>query len=238
MEVEQTPVVSDQTTTNKEIFPNNIPVSPQPKKSKKVLYEILFLLILLLGSVGYCIFRLPLFEDFIRDGGKTPQTFPTTPTQTAIPTSTLDVTADWNVYKSTPFSFSFLYPSTLTLYDQLKQIGDNLLLQNFQALPNRKEVSSDFQLVLSVSKDEGKTLEEYPKLWEKDFGSLPSEKLLIGNVNAIKGFSGQKYLAVPTVWLINSGYLYTIQLSTPESTNKNLFDQILSTFKFTDQTTD
>lgn len=122
----------------------------------------------------------------------------------------------------------------MTLYDQLEHVGDNLLLQNYQDLPERKEIPSDFQLVLSVNKDEGKALEEYPKLEEKEFGNLPSEKVLIGNVSAIKGFSGQKYQAVPTVWLINDGYLYTFQLSMPESTNKDLFDQILSTFKFTD----
>lgn len=107
------------------------------------------------------------------------------------------------------------------------------MLQNFKDIPGRKENSSDFQLVLFINQDDGKALEEYPKSWEEELGKLPTEKLLIDGVNAIGGYSGQKYQAVPTVWIKNSGYLYNLQLSTPESTNKEFFDQILSTLTFT-----
>ena len=152
------------------------------------------------------------------------------------PSLAIDSTVGWKNYQNSLFGFSFLYPQELILYDQLKQVGDNLLLQNYRDVPNRKIDPSDFQLVLSVSKDEGKSLEEYPKLWESELGKLPTERVLIGNIDAIKGFSGQKYKAVPTVWVKNHGYLYSFQLSILESSNKELFDLILSTFKFIDQT--
>src|SRR3989344_660851 len=103
----------------------------------------------------------------------------------------------------------------------------NQLLQNFDGSKPRQETASDFQLALFVSKDDGTSLENYPKQWEGEFGKLQTETITIGGIKAIKGFSGQKYRVVPTVWFTLTNILYTIQLSNPNSTNKSWFDQIL-----------
>jgi len=158
-------------------------------------------------------------------------------TQTSpTPTATSDPIADWKTYINDKFSFEFKYPEEAGyLYDQLKQIGDNLLLQNFQDKPGRQASTKDFQISLYVSENKGVKLEDYPKLWEKELGTIPTSKLTVGDETAIKGLSGQKAQAVPTVWFIHDNLVYTIQLSTPNSDDKAWFDQILSTFKFLEQ---
>jgi hypothetical protein len=143
---------------------------------------------------------------------------------------TADPKANWKTYSNSQFGFQLMYPTELTyLYDQLKQVGDNLLLQNFNGSKPRKEESSDFQMVLYVSNDTGLGLEKVVKNSENKIIS----NITIGGEKAIKGTSIQKYEEVPTVWVKHSGYLFTIQLSTPKTTNFSLFDQILSTFQFT-----
>lgn len=141
------------------------------------------------------------------------------------------LTKDWKTFSNNDYKFLFRYPKELTnLYDQLS--GGNLLLQNFDGSNPLKELISDFQLTLSVSKYDGTALESYPKNWESDLGKLPWEIITVSNTKAVKGYSGQKYKAVPTVWVTDGKTLFTIQLSNPDSTNKKWFDQILSTFKF------
>jgi len=210
---------------------------PKPNYLKTIIFSVL--VIITLGLITYLIFQNQKLQKQVLNPPAS-LTFQV-PSPTSKPLSSISISPDemegWKTYENDKFGFTFLYPQDLILYDQLKQIGDNLLLQNYQDKPNRTESSNDFQLVLSVGKDDGKSLEDYPKLWETELGKLSSEKISVGNVSAIKGFSGQKNHAVPTVWLKNNGYLYTFQLSTPTSNTKQLFDQILSTFKFLDNNT-
>lgn len=141
-------------------------------------------------------------------------------------------TANWKTYTNNDFGFSFSYPKELTyLYDHLK--GGNILLQNFDGSSARKELDSDFQMTITADNANSKPLEDYPKQWETELGKLPTETISVGGITAIKGFSGQKYQAVPTVWFSKNATTFMIQLSHPKSTNKIWFDQILSTFKFT-----
>lgn len=143
----------------------------------------------------------------------------------------LDPTANWKTYTNEDYRFSFSYPKELTyLYDHLKD--GNILLQNFDGSSPRKELDSDFQMVITANDTNGKPLEDYPKQWETELGKLPTETISVGGITAIKDFSGQKYQAVPTVWFSKNATTFMIQLSHPKSTNKIWFDQILSTFKF------
>lgn len=204
---------------------------PKPNYLKTIIFSVLG--ILLVNSIIY----LYLQNQKLKKQVLNPQVFPTAQVPSPTISISLNKIEGWTKYKNDNFKFSFSYPKKYILLDQLKIIGDNILLQNYQDKPNRVEESTDFQLVIFVGKDEGKDLEEYPKLWQSDLGELSSKKILIGGINAVEGFSGQKYQAVPTIWLKNNGYLYTIQLSTPNVANKQMFDQILSTFKFASEPT-
>ena len=216
-----------------ETIPQPIPSSPTPNsKLPLILIGLVFLIIL--SVTGGFFLGKQLYSPNSQSI--------TTPISIAEPTLTPGPTANWEIYASGVLGFSFSYPQELSfIYDQLKDYTEakapsgNLLLQNFDGSKPRQETASDFQLALFVSKDDGTSLENYPKQWEGEFGKLQTETITIGGIKAIKGFSGQKYRVVPTVWFTLTNILYTIQLSNPNSTNKSWFDQILSTFKFLDQ---
>lgn len=139
-----------------------------------------------------------------------------------------DLVERWKSYSNKRFNFSFQYPPELTyLYDQLQQVGDNTLIQNFDGLLEGKIDDDDFQMVISVIDNHGKRLEDYPSDRTKI-----STSLTIDGQKAISGFSDQKGESVPTIWVIKDELTYTFQLSTPNSTNKDWFEQIISSVRF------
>jgi len=200
-------------------------------KNQKGFIPIIIILIVLIGFVG--VYYVGTLKPQKVVDSPTPTAISTVSTApTAKPVVTSDPTANWKTYTNSQYKFLFTYPKELTyLYDQLS--GGNLLLQNFDGSKPRKELDSDFQFVLTVSKYGGNPLEDYPKLWESEYGKNQTKDIIVGGVKAIKGFSGQKYTPVPTVWFTDNNTLFTVQLSNPKSTNEEWFDQILSIFKFT-----
>lgn len=107
------------------------------------------------------------------------------------------------------------------------------MLQNYVNYNNRPIEDTDFQFILLVRKDNGTTPEQFAQEAEKALGTMQISTIDVGGVTAVKASGGEKIKAVPTVWLINKGVLYVFQLSEPNSTNAAWFDQILSSFKFT-----
>lgn len=168
------------------------------------------------------------------------------------PSPTPEKINGWKTYKNESIGFSFSYPKELTfLYDQFdvfikNNLGNlvkdesnsgNLLLQNFDGKRRAKDNSSDFQLVIdSYRNPEHTSLDSYVKnpnkLWNNYNSNQSFESLTVGGENAIKGQTITKYKVTPAVWIKHKGYILTIFLGTPNSTKLNLFDQILSTFKF------
>lgn len=140
------------------------------------------------------------------------------------------------MYTNSKLGLSFSYPSDLIyVYDYLNNFTDksqltgSLSLQNFADKGNSQITNDDFQIAIWVGKDTGITLDKLAM----NAGSKSIKHTTVNGVDSVKGTSVQKYQDVPTVWLINKGVLYTLQLSTPSSINATWFDQILSTFKFT-----
>jgi hypothetical protein len=207
----------------------NLP--PQQPKSNPVLRIVIGVAILAVGiGVGLAVGK---YSSSSAESQKQVQKTDIPATSPSVaPTEMVDPTANWKTYANKDYGFSFSYPKELTyLYDHLK--GGNILLQNFDGSSPRKELDSDFQMVITADDANSKPLEDYPKQWETELGKLPTETISIGGIIAIKGFSGQKYQAVPTVWFIRNNTIFMAQLSHPKSTNKIWFDQILSTFRFT-----
>lgn len=216
---------------NSEAVPkiSNAPITPSPsdpvKKESNTLtiVSVAVFIILALGAVAYLYYQNQQLKGMLASYQNP------TPTSSATALATADPTANWKTYTNSLYKFSFTYPAELTyLYDQLS--GGNLLLQNFDGSKPRKELNSDFQLVLVVSKDDGNTLSQLAK----NAASKNTTNVKIGEADAVRGTSIQKYVDVPTVWFKDNGNLFTIQLSNPNSTNNKWFDQILSTFKFTE----
>lgn len=147
--------------------------------------------------------------------------------------------ASLKTFSNKSLGISFLYPDKLTYvsdllwkFTQNNQSG-TLMLQNYVNYNNRPIEDTDFQFILLVRKDNGTTPEQFAQEAEKALGTMQISTIDVGGVTAVKASGGEKIKAVPTVWLINKGVLYVFQLSEPNSTNAAWFDQILSSFKFT-----
>lgn len=149
----------------------------------------------------------------------------------ATESSEIDPTADWKTYTNSKFNFSFKYPAEMSyIYDQSDQYVEDglsnamILVQNFQGTKPRTETNDDFQIVVYISNKSGAFNLEDPQ--------GDQTEVVINGVKAIKSFTTQKWVSVPTVFFQSSPNKIAVQLSNPESTNKIWFDQILSTFKF------
>lgn len=156
-----------------------------------------------------------------------------------------DSISDWKTYSNSSLGFSFSYPMILDhLYDQFgfnhpDNPEGNLLLQNYDGSKPRQDQSTDFQMVVEAYKNSDQvTLDKYVKdpnkAWNQS-GVQTFANITLGNEPALKGLAIQKNEKVPAIWVSRKEYILTIYLETPKSTNASLFDQILLTFKFTDQ---
>jgi hypothetical protein len=213
-----------------------IPETPiiveKPKKNYLNLILISFAFILFIGGVYY------LGRQSVKNT-EVPAVIPTItpdavlPQTNSVPTTVVDPTANWKTYTNSKFNFSFKYPLELTyIADQSDQYVENgisnamILVQNFDGSKPRTETSSDFQIVIYISNKAGQFNLEDPQGVQS--------KVIINGIEAIKTTTTQKWESVPTVIFQSSPNKVAIQLSTPKSINKALFDQILSTFKFTE----
>lgn len=205
------------------------PVAPRQQNIWKT-FTIL-LAILLVGTGGYIVYLLNSLNAKVVSQQQTLEasTLP-------VPTFVSDPTADWKTYTNTKFGFSFKYPKDLSyIYDQSDQYSETginnamILLQNFDDSKPRTETDQDFQIVIYIANKNGNFNLEDPQGEQTE--------TTINGVRVIRASTTQKWVSVPTVFFQSSPNKIAVQLSNPNSTNKTWFDQILSTFKFTDNTT-
>lgn len=202
--------------------PPPIPPKPQVKNSLVLIMSIL--LIVTVGIAGLFYFQIQKLSKELSKYQT--QSSPT-------PTATPDSTANWKTFTSTKFGFSFKYPPELTyIYDQSDQYVEKgisnamILIQNFDGAKPRTETDNDFQMVIYIANKSGQ--------FNLEASQGEQTKTAINGVEAIKTFTTQKWVLVPTVFFQSSPNKVAVQLSSPKSTNKNWFDQTLSTFKFTE----
>lgn len=207
-------------------------LGPSPKKSPLVPILLTLLILATATAIYFYLQSRPTLESI------TTQPQPTAST-IAVASASADPTANWKTYTNKEYGFSFKYPIAYSIYDSISGYGDRLLIQNYKDESGRKPIPSDTQIVVSFAANNNKTLEYYHESSNTQLGiDDPGEIISLGNLSAVKGFSGQKYETVPTVWVIRGDDIFTIQLSHPNSTDKQVFDQILQTFQFTAEVKD
>ena len=222
-----------------EIAPDTTLV-PEPTKNWTKPFLLSLLGMLLAGGLVYAGVQIgknqtPNQQPIVVQPIATPAEIVANPTAVPSPAAinpTSDPTAEWNTYESAEFNFSFKYPSELTyIYDQSDQYAENeisnatILIQNFDGSKSRTATDNDFQIVVYIANKSGQSNLENPQ--------GEQTKTTINGVEVIKSFTTQKWELVPTVYFQSSPNKVAISLSNPNSTNEAWFDQIVSTFQFT-----
>lgn len=164
-------------------------------------------------------------------------------TSTATPkatttTSATDETANWKTYTNEKYGFSFKYPGDWTYKTNA---GTETLLTIGLFPPSKTEGYEYFgDITINVENSNGLTLEDFAK--EKNYASATE---IEWNSTAesepinISGVSGIKYPQIAgmmpsTISIVKSGnYVYEIQDIKPSHQQDGIYDQILSTFEFT-----
>lgn len=207
---------------------NQIPVptviTPQVKieQSKKTNFLVILLSTLLIISVvisGFFAFQTQKLVKELTLLRTEPTPMATVePTTEAVATNslkTVDPTADWKVYTNTMYGFSFKYPSDKFITTNLTD--DDMYFDTNKNGGSPMELgSNDIWLNIHVSK-----ITESDKAFSKEF-------IQVNSAQNISAYQTQK---------ITNNNLYKINMSSFSSNtiknNEALFDQILSTFKFT-----
>lgn len=205
------------------------PVAQRPPKS--FLTNKLFLLItailffLILGLVGYQILGIGRDQCDVllclRLGKETENLNQTTPT--SAPSPTPDPTADWKTYTNSKGKYSLQYPPTIAF---IKDASGNAAGN----LSNNKAVIATEPTVLSLSN----YIDQ--KTWCLSISSTTRKAFNLNSQNSLRydktpcGITGST-----DIYSVHNGIAYHIFIETQQNFDSvsPIFDQILSTFKFT-----
>lgn len=231
-----TPPVSPTQTPVPPLQP--IPVVPPPAKkvSGVLIAGLILLFVSVLALVGYY---------FVQTNGLKVNISTPTPLAVASPSpiATTDPTADWKTYTSTKANYSFQYPQEWPLVNVPINTASTSI-ENLEFTPKYDPKSGDSEIaVILVFKDNRiKTLDDYKNTFIKGDPSITNvQDTSVATEKAIsyKLSGGIPPLPIIEYAIVNNNNYYVIRLVDSLETNKNLakneaiFDQILSTFQFT-----
>lgn len=204
-------------------------------KSKFISIAILLIVILLIGIGGiYAVKRFNQSKACTQeaqvcpDGSSVGRTGPNCefapcPTRVSSPTQTLDETANWKTYNGE--NFSLKYPLTWKA-----SVENDETITISSGLPGRSE--------LRIGKIADKNMTELKKSVLSDFNEPPeTRELILGTAQATEyyGCSGvEGCMWGYTIIASNGNQLYFVRFRIYPDQPKNLYHQILSTFKFLD----
>lgn len=161
-----------------------------------------------------------------------------TPAPTIIvtePTPTPDPTTGWKTYTNNQYKFELKYPGDFTLSPESKSPDPEIKFG--QSFYNPKEENIDKRFIIGLF-IRSTTEESILKSWNEDGGSI--SKININKLSAYKHeWLGDPSLYFQKILLTKGGLSYTLELecskSSPNRENAtNLFNLLLSTFKFLD----
>lgn len=200
------------------------PQSPAPTGKLNKFVILVFIVALILGSGGTYL----VLNSQSKKALPAPSPIPEI-SQTPSPTS--DLTTNWKSYTFQPLQLSLKVPSELTVHQEEPNPGQDFTayIQNYAFnAPLPKE--NAYQLYIIWQKTQKITDAEFQQL-KNELNPSSIEETSIDGYPAIKGqINGERNRYV--TYILRGGNKISLFTSQPTQTNKELTDQILSTFKF------
>lgn len=163
----------------------------------------------------------------------------TPPTSSPTLSTTEDETANWKTYENTKYKYSFQYPAELKV--DLGVSGapaDDSKLETIYQI--KLHDAKQTNIWVSVLETNYKSISEFSDSLETSRANsgkisvLSKETTILDRVQAIRYVIPQPEAGnTLRVSAILNGYVYTLTLDSPDSDKTTIFDQILSTFRFT-----
>ncbi len=208
-----------------------LPVQPSPNPSKQnyLIMAVVVLVILLLGMGGLVVYLLQKNQTV---PATVSEVIPTT-TPSMVPSPVADETANWKTYTSnSSVGITFKYPPSLTLQEKGQRKDYIVLLTDPKDLSTTSSIM-DIDLSLDVVNS------DYPQavnFWKEQLIDESVQELENG-VKIVGNGQHESSGEIFTIVLLKhkSGGAIRLVTTKTDNTSKMLFDQILSTFKFTDQ---
>jgi len=208
----------DSAKSNQQLINNpsqpTVNVSP-PKTSKSFLWFSLGILVtLIIIGIGYFIYKNQVNTAILPS-----------PVPFAKPISTPDPTADWKIFTHPTYKYQFKYPPSWSAIVNQNASANTLFGLN----------------ATSQSGIGGVEIREIPTE-PQNFHNLTQSKVINSTQLTINGISGykMKYSNIVSgtdfVFKNNDGLIYNIYINSDDSNDLAIFNQILSTFKFLDET--
>lgn len=147
------------------------------------------------------------------------------PTPVSSSESTLDPTTNWKIFIHPTYKYQFKYPA-----DWTAKINSNAQAESLFG-PNATQNSG-------IGGVEVRELEIEPK----DFYKLTESKVISSDLLRVNDINGYRYeyqnimKSNGFVFKHSDGLIYNVYINTEDEAQLKIFDQILSTFEFTDQT--
>lgn len=161
-------------------------------------------------------------------------------TPTAVPT--LDSTANWKTYTNTKQEYQISYPNNWFIYPEklggtIDQYKSTLLssfdLSNQLSVPRGLDIpSTEATLTISLIADgklESESIDDYLK--RNNIAPVPNQKVIVGD--GILGRMGTNELST-VIYTFRNNKIYSFSYRETTEAKKNIINQILSTFKFTE----
>ena len=158
------------------------------------------------------------------------------PTSAPQPTVKADMTANWKIYKSTRSDYQIKYPNAYQTAADPKSKNQDLFIH----APSATNKGDSMVIVITAERQIKYTDASVWAIKEKEEPELLKDFILDGVKAAYyekeAGGSENPFPFAKNVYLVKNGYGYEILAQAETKSELQFFDQILSTFKFTDQT--
>lgn len=225
-------------------------LEPAPKKSKKwIVPSLIVILLLLIGIAGFITYKCYQL--------KKETVTPTQPTtqETTTPTPTTDPAENWETYTNTEYDYLIKYPSDVELFEGsggVERLQETILNLFGPKHIENSEYSDGFGITVAVVKNpNNKTPDQFAQEYYQQAKENIDNKILEGDISKCKVEStvkddiiGSRFthctqspgsgIVDISEWYVKNNMTYQIYAVLQNENYLTVFNQILSTLKFTD----